>query len=321
MSTPPSSPSSDSPASPATGLRPYGFQGPADYIERITYGIWNGAARDPGLISRYYAPDAPIHLDGGDLRGAEAVIANTVARLRAFPDFHGTIDDTIWCGDEDQGYRTSMRWTWTGTNDGPSAFGPATGHRVRFSAIANCVVRGQEIVQEWLGANPLALARSLGYADSDGLTGTPPAADGPSASGTRPSWTPVVEGPGSVVADAWRAAFRSGGDDSALAVYAPGAPVALGPDRTLTGADGVAEWLGRWRAAVPELTWTLDDQYAQGAQEPGGPDRVATQWTASGEGVRICGISHHHVQDGTIVREWTHYDELALLGQGVPELP
>lgn len=318
MSTSPSS-------SPATGLRSYGFQGPADYIERITYDIWNGAARDPGLISRYYAPDAAIHLDGGDLRGAEAVIANTVARLRAFPDFHGTIDDTIWCGDEDQGYRTSMRWTWTGTNDGPSAFGPATGRRVRFSAIANCVVRGEQIVQEWLGANPLALARSLGYdsgagddgdnGDGDGPTGAPP------ATGTRPSWTPVVEGPGSVVADAWRAAFRTGGDDAALAVYAPRAPVALGPDRTLTGAEGVAGWLARWRAAVPDLSWTVDDQYAQASEQPGGPHRVATQWTAAGEGVRICGISHHHIQDGTILREWTHYDELALRSQGVTELP
>ena len=105
------------------GLRPHGFDGPVDYIERITDDIWNLPQRDPSLISKYYSPDTAIHLDAGDLVGAEVVIANTHARLRSYPDFHGDIDDTIWTGSEDEGYRTSMRWTWTGTDVGGTVFG------------------------------------------------------------------------------------------------------------------------------------------------------------------------------------------------------
>jgi hypothetical protein len=125
------------------GVRPFGFVDVVDYIERITYDIWNGAERDPGLCHRYYGPDTPIFMDGGDLVGAERVVANTEAAWSRSPDFPGSSTTPIWTGDEATGYRTSMRWTWSATNSGPSIFGPATGRPVRFAAIANCVVRGR----------------------------------------------------------------------------------------------------------------------------------------------------------------------------------
>jgi predicted ester cyclase len=299
------------------GVRAYGFADAPDYIEKITYAIWNGPDRDPSLVARYYGPDTPIHMDGGDLYGADAVVANTEARLVAFPDFHGVIDDTIWAGDEESGYRTSMRWTWTATNTGPSAFGPPTGREVRFSAIADCVVRGQVIVREWLASNPLALAAQLGLDHEQALARLAPPA--PGIADVRPEGEPSSTGPGRVVADAMRACAE--GDVATVTrAYAPEAVVTLGPDRGLAGAAGVAAWGERWRAAVPGLTWSLDDQYGRPA-ERGLPERVATRWTLAGEGVRVRGISHHHLAGGRIVAEWTHYDELALLAQGVAELP
>lgn len=56
------------------------------------------------------------------------IVANTRERLRAYPDFHGVIDETIWTRDE-HGVRTSICWTWTGMNTGAGAspLGPATG--------------------------------------------------------------------------------------------------------------------------------------------------------------------------------------------------
>ncbi|MGW2346523.1 ester cyclase [Streptomyces sp. NPDC001661] len=300
------------------GVQPYGFTDAPDYIEKITYAIWNRPERDPELISRYYGPDSPIHMDSGDLRGADPVIANTHARLQAFPDFHGVIDDTIWTGDETNGYRTSMRWTWTATNTGPSPFGPATLRPVCFSAIANCVVRGEVIVEEWLGTNPLSLARQLGFNAATTLAShTPPP---PGTTGTRPTWTPDVSGPGLVVTEAWDAAFNAGAPARMSAIHAPNSTVRVGADRELQGPDAVTAWAAGWQKAAPGLIWSLDDQYWLPGQD-GDPDRVASQWTLQNEDIRICGISHHHVSHGRIVAEWTHYDELALLAQGVTELP
>ncbi len=108
-----------------TGVRAHGFTDVIDYIERITYAIWNEPERDPTLIQRYYADDAVIHLDAGDVNGTHAVIADTRRRQARFPDFDGRIDETVWAGDEDHGYRTSMRWTWRATDLG----GPARHHR------------------------------------------------------------------------------------------------------------------------------------------------------------------------------------------------
>lgn len=154
------------------GVVPYGFDGPVDYIARITNDIWNLPQRNPELIRKYYSPATAIHTDAGDLTGDEIVIANTLARLRSYPDFHGIIDDTIWTGSEDEGYRTSMRWTWTGTDSGGTGFGPATHRYVKFMAIANCIVQGEVIVEEWLGANPLSQARQLGYSAEDAVRAT-----------------------------------------------------------------------------------------------------------------------------------------------------
>ncbi|WP_433136207.1 ester cyclase [Actinomadura nitritigenes] len=298
------------------GVRSFGFADAPDYIEKITYAIWNGPDRDPGLIGRYYGADTAIHMDGGDLCGADAVIANTEARLVAFPDFHGQIDDTIWTGDEKTGYRTSMRWTWTGTNAGPSAFGPATGRRVAFTAIADCVIRGEMIVEEWLGANPLDLARQLGLTEQETLQAVPPPLK---AAALRPLVSRTCGDAGEVVADSWTTrldgSWRSGADD-----YAPDAVVSLGPQRLLRGRDEITGWSDRWRALAGGLTWSLIDQYSRPAR-CGDWERVATRWALEGNGMRLSGISHHRVLNGKIMAEWTQYDELSLLAQGAPLLP
>lgn len=303
------------------GVRPFGFADITDYIKGITYAIWNGPDRDPGLCSRYYAADTAIHLDGGDVVGADRVIANTRARLAAFPDFHGVIDDTIWTGDEATGYRTSMRWTWSATHQGPFVFGAASGKPVRFAAIANCVVRGQLIVEEWLGTNPLSLARQLGLADDEALARWTSVNPTPGA-GAVPSWSPSIDGPGLVVAETLDRAWN-GRDTSALRRgYADTAIATIGPDRSLDGG-AIEQHFANWLRLLPDLSWTIDDQYWRQDDEKS-PARVATQWTIRGHAtagpVRITGISHHHVHAGQVIAEWTHYDELALLRQ-CGELP
>lgn len=277
-----------------------------EFIADITYAIWNGSGRDPGLCERWYGGAAVIHTEVGDITGGAAVCTNTRERLAAFPDFRGLIDDTVWTGDAARGFRTSMRWTWTGTHRGPHAFGPATGTAVRFAAIADCVVRDGIIVEEWLATNPLALARRLGLDDATAaaVRPTPPVSPVPPGPGV------VPDGPARLVAEAVAAGV--GGAD-VTAAYDPAARITIGPDRP-AGPD----WLGGWARLLGEATVRVDDAFA--LPGPGG-DRVATRWTVCGPaGPVVTAISHHHVRDGRIVAEWTHYDEIAVLARagGLP---
>ncbi|NYI78898.1 ester cyclase [Nocardioides panzhihuensis] len=294
-----------------------GFTDACDYIEKVTYAIWNGPERDPELVRRYYGAQTPIHADGGDLVGADRVLQNTVARLRTFPDFDGVIDDTIWTGDEHDGYRTSMRWTWTGTNTGESVFGPPTGKRVRFSAIANCVVRGDQIVEEWLSSNPLSLARQLGVsADVAGMRWSD--ANPSTGAGARPTWEPKLDGAGLTVAETLVGIFNERDAEMVARNYREDAVQHLGTDRSNSSVAAIARWFQRWLDRCPDLVCTIDDSYWR-PEDGTNPDRVATQWTLRGEHrgtpFRIACVSHHHLRDGRIVAEWTEYDELALLRQ------
>ncbi|MET3165299.1 UNVERIFIED_ORG: putative ester cyclase [Arthrobacter sp. UYEF10] len=296
------------------GLRPFGFDGPVDYIERITNDIWNLPGRDPDLIRRYYAPDTAIHLDAGDLLGDEVVITNTHARLHTYPDFHGIIDDTIWTGSEEDGYRTSMRWTWTATDTGGTIYGPATGRPVTFTAIANCIVRGEVIIEEWLGANPLAQARQLGYTLEDALQATrypqtPRVA--------RPAFDFTRTAEGDLVRQAFTGALE-GRIDAGL--YAADCATAFAPDIQRDGAHAMTEWADGLRTALGPLAVDIDDQYALAASETL-PLRVATQWRIAGTGpqgpVEFSLLSHHHLVDGFVTAQWLAYDELALAHQGI----
>ncbi|WP_028278436.1 ester cyclase [Arthrobacter sp. H5] len=304
------------------GLHPYGFNGPVEYIERITDDIWNLPDRDPSLIRRYYAPHTAIHLDAGDLVGDELVIANTNARLRSYPDFHGVIDDTIWTGSEDEGYRTSMRWTWTGTDTGGTVFGTATGRPVTFTAIANCIVRGEVIVEEWLGANPLSQARQLCHGTDAAVRATHypkvPLVAVPTFGFTPTSAGEVVQ-----------RAFTSALDGRITpGLYAPDCRNHFAPDRNEVGVAAVEAWAAGLRAALDQFTVHVDDQYALPSHR-GMPDRVATQWRIIGTGpkgpVQLSLISHHHLNDGRVTAQWLAYDELALAHHGIilpqPPLP
>ncbi|MET3206441.1 MULTISPECIES: ester cyclase [unclassified Arthrobacter] len=296
------------------GLRAYGFDGPVDYIERITYDIWNLPHRDLELIRKYYAPSTAIHLDAGDLVGDEIVIANTHARLGTYPDFHGVIDDTIWTGSEEEGYRTSMRWTWTGTDTGGTVYGPATGRPVTFTAIANCIVHGEVIVEEWLGANPFAQARQLGYSLEEAVQATRYPA---SPRVARPSFEFTRSTEGDLVQQAFTSALE-GRLESGL--YAADCLTDFAPDLQQIGAAAVVEWADGLRAALGPLVVEVDDQYSLPASDTL-PLRVATQWRIAGTGARgpveFSLISHHHLVEGRVTAQWLAYDELALAHQGI----
>ena len=132
-----------------------------DYIVRITHRIWEEG--DMGYIYDTYLHNVTVHTGYGAFYGVEEVVSGSIAFLAALPDRRMVAEDVIWTGDDEAGFHTSHLIVNTGTNTGYSPWGPPTGRRVGFLAIANCVVKENRIVEEWLVRDTSALLRGLGY--------------------------------------------------------------------------------------------------------------------------------------------------------------
>ena len=66
---------------------------------------------------------------------------------RAFPDLKIHVTDVFCTGNDVDGYKTTMPDVLTGTNTGPSAFGPPTGKKVSYAGIAVTYV--QKVGGRW----------------------------------------------------------------------------------------------------------------------------------------------------------------------------
>ena len=152
-----------------------------DYIYGITERIWEG--RGVGLIRRYYGADCLMHTAMGPVRGAEAVVRGTLETLHAFPDRRLLPEEVIWSDDGAAGLLSSHRNGSVASHAGPGAFGPATGRPIRVRAIADCLVRGDVIVEEWLVRDQAGMARQIGLepaelaarmAENDAIAGREP---------------------------------------------------------------------------------------------------------------------------------------------------
>ena len=79
-------------------------------------------------------------------------------------------------------------------------------------------------------------------------------------------------------------------------------------------------------AAFPDAAINVDHICWLGNEQDG--YRVATRWTlqgthqgpgaygeATGKRIHLMGITHHHIQHGRFVKEWTAFDEFSLLKQ------
>ncbi len=125
------------------------------FIEETTYTIWNNNM--VGAIYDCYNEDTIIHAaNGGEVKGAKAIVADTMGWLSAFPDLKIVILNTIWQGNAKDGYHVSMPWYYTGTNTGYSRYGAPTGKQLTKEnnlGIANTFIKKVDgkwtYVEEW----------------------------------------------------------------------------------------------------------------------------------------------------------------------------
>ncbi len=312
-----------------------------DYILRCTHRIWE--QKDVGLITTHYAADIVVHMMTGSAQGLDGVIAGTSRTLSAFPDRTLTGEAVIW-SDEQAGngsgaYLSSHRITSTATNLGPSELGPATGRRITFTTIADCLCKANLIIEEWLvrdyshmalqlGFHPRAVARA--HADAD-------RAQGGRAEWRKAAMARVVEAPPSgftndAVPDPHRdpCAFAHAFFDQIIThrrfgrvreTYSSAAHWAGPGGRRLFGWGEITGWFtaligsfGDVRLRIQHVA-AVDDMIAVRWELAGTHDGGALYGAATGEPIYILAVTHWQIAHRVIVDEVTVFDEVALLRQ------
>lgn len=317
-----------------------GYTDIVDYIVRSTHRIWE--EKGMGLLYSHYRHNVQVHTAYGLTYGREAMLAASIQKLAAYPDRKAYADEVIWAGDDEQGFRTSHRITTVARNTGYSLYGPPTGREVAYLTIANCLVRENRIVEEWLVTDELAVVRQLGIDERDAALTLarrhaarrprwPTSGDPERLKGqTGPTVMPPRDGAGFDVEDFVRRTFHELWNWRLFNVvddcYAPNYRCHITADRDLHGAGQFRAWVIAMIAVFPDAVLHVDDLYWL----PDGANgyRTATRWTLSGthagygaygeptgRRVVVMGITHHLIRDERFVEEWTVFDELAIRAQ------
>jgi predicted ester cyclase len=308
-----------------------------DYILRCTHRIWE--QKDVGLIATHYGSDIIVHMMTGPASGMNDVIAGTSRTLSAFPDRTLTGEAVIWSDEGDGAYLSSHRITSTATNLGTSELGPATGKRITFTTIADCLCKENLIIEEWLVRDYSAMALQLGYRPR-AVARIHAAAD--IAKGTRADWrlaamarvndaplTPFTNralpnphnephGFAYAVFDQIIAHRRYGRVREA---YSPCAHWAGPGGRRLFGWGEITGWftalIGSFGDAQIHIQHVaaIDDMIAVRWELTGTHDGGALYGAASGEPIYILAVTHWRIEHSVIVDEVTVFDEVALMRQ------
>ena len=308
-----------------------------DYILRCTHRIWE--QKDVGLIATHYAPDIVVHMMTGPVIGMDGVIAGTSRTLSAFPDRTLTGEAVIWSDEGDGAYLSSHRITSTATNLGISELGPATGKRITFTTIADCLCKENLIIEEWLVRDYSAMALGLGY-HPRAIAGTHAEID--IAQGGRAEWRktamervlsdPATPFPPAILPDpaAEPHTFAHAFFDAVVNhrrfgmvrdAYSPAAHWSGPGGRRLFGWGEITGWFtalvgsfGDARISIQHVA-AVDHMIAARWELSGTHDGGALYGAATGEPIYILAVTHWRIAHNVIVDEVTVFDEVALMRQ------
>ncbi len=285
-----------------------------DYIVRCTHKIWE--EKQVGLIYTHYAHNALVHGTRGDTYGVESVVASTVQTLAMFPDRRLFADDVIWSGDDEGGYYTSHRITSTAHHSGYGPYGPPTGRKLRYRVIADCIVKENRIIEEWLVRDELSIVRQIGLDEAElvkaiaegwaALKGPESDVQGaverskgqlppePLPPPTRPDVAACCvpgQAPASGLAGqsfdiedfvrrAWHDIWNRRMFSEVFRLYAPTFECHSASGRELYGQNDALQFVLDWLAAFPDGRMFIDHFAVQGSAET--LYRVAVRWTFVG---------------------------------------
>lgn len=324
---------------PLHGFEPQ-YENIVDYIVKITYQIWEEA--DMGYIYDTYLHNLEVHTGYGSSYGVEDVVSGSVAFLAALPDRRMYAEDVIWSGDSEAGFHTSHLIMNTATNTGYSPWGPPTGKQVQFIAIANCLVKENRIIEEWLVRDTMALVNQLGFdpwelarkdlagkAKVNSIIG-----ETDRLQGQLPPSEYQLQSDASEIENLVRKLFHdvfNGRHFSFLSeVYDVDSSLHVPNNTTLQSLADIRAYHLGFVAQFPDAHMNLEHVYSLGNDSEG--FRVAVRWRFTGTHERygwygepthkridILGVSQIHIKNNKIQKHYFMFDELAVLMQLVGE--
>ncbi len=308
-----------------------------DYIVRCTHRIWE--QKDIGLCRTHYADSCVMHALNGPSRGIENVVQGTLSALSAFADRQVVAEDVIWSEDAPGLFYSSHRITSRSTHEGVDAmYGAGAGKAQMATTVADCMVRDNLIVEEWLFRDNARAALQMGHsprAVASGQAETDRAGD-PARHAWRQTWIdrvrnqgpqrPDADHPAAGPAKLLELALRHDLYGQAASQVSPSIEVHWPTGRCGWGRGYWAACLVQLRAQLHHFALTIDHWAARPL--PHGDVAVALRWSAcgvhagtgpwgppTGREILVAGSSHYALRQGRIVRDQTVFDELAVLRQ------
>lgn len=323
-----------------------------DYIVRITHRIWED--QDVGYIYDTYSSACAVHDDSGPHYGVERVVEGTIAGIHAFPDTRSWADEVIWAGDDEHGFVTSHRYVTTGRHLAPWRWGGPTGRKVNLWGIANCLVRENEIVEEWVLYNMTSRLMQLGidvawaareYGNELNATQTDRHHNQGEVNrllgGRQPEYypEPVSSGPGSrgfdvehFVRAVWHNLYNRRDLSTVDKAYTSTVRWKGASNRLGYGRQDVKGMARALLATFPDLGMAVDEVYWMGNDTDG--YRVSVRWTAQGthrgyalygqptdRRVHLWGIDQLYITAGQITDAWNCFNEFDVLAQILSDEP
>jgi predicted ester cyclase len=311
-----------------------------DFIVRGTHRAWE--EKDIGYVYDFYKHNILIRDEVGVRSGRDAVIAGSLGLMSAFPDMKWVPSEIIWAGDDENGFHTSHRSFFVGTNTGWSSFGPPTGRRCRWWVVANCITLGNEIYEEWVIENAASLVQQLGRdvrqtareaanaidVDNFALIGAGEVdrLRGQSKPVHLPPAASSAFDPEDFVRRMLHYVWNWRLIGTLRECVAP-TIAAYGPcDRATFGIGDYMHATVARLAMFPDLTHVVEDVYWMGNEAEG--YMVNVRWTIvgthtghgiygkpTGRRVNFWGITHYKIKGGRILEDWTMFNEFFLLQQ------
>jgi len=120
------------------------------FVVRSTDAVWNLRGDVDAAIDKYFHEG---YVDAGSwgrrIIGKKALRDAVLSEMRAFPDIQIHITDCVCKGNDNDGYKCAMPDVLTGTNLGPSAYGPATGRFARWTGMVESLVKRNPATGQW----------------------------------------------------------------------------------------------------------------------------------------------------------------------------
>lgn len=317
-----------------------------DYIIRCTHKIWE--EHSIGLIYTHYAHNVTVWTTSGRTYGRESLVESTLHSLAAFPNRRLYGDEVIWSGNDQDGFHTSHRFTSVAKNTGHSWYGPPTGQITTHSGIANCLVKENRIVEEWVVTDELGLLMQLGF---DPRVTIEKFAQGSRREGSQPREYSLPQRVVGQTVPVTMPPKASNGFDKAFDVedfvrrsfheiwnwrllnkideyYDHDYVCHTTCERHLRGLGHFKAFVLTLLGAFSDAVMTIEHFYFMGNPTEGGGCRTMTRWNLqgthkgagpygdpTGKPFYLMGISHHTIRAGRFVEEWTYFDEVSLMMQ------